>query len=147
MNQWNEKARKELPMDMEEMLALDEALNQSESVKSVLSSLTDEEPSLAWRSELNEKIASIKPRRPKLALWVPISASAIAAATLAIVLFIPRNTERPAEVLSQSDRSVEALILRSHREAEAATVLGVASPTPTRNTGSQVFDWSKLEQS
>lgn len=148
MSNWKKKANQEMPMEMDEILALDEALTGTESLRPIVSALESEELSLAWRSELNEKLAAVRPKtRRRLALWIPVGASALAAATLAVLFFTSPATIEPAPAIAHSDTSVEALIIRSHREAEAATVLGVASPAPARNASTQVFDWSKLEQS
>lgn len=145
---WHDRVKSEQPLDVQDALRLDESLEATRPVRSLVQGLADDELSLAWRSELNEKL--FKARRSSRAgwrLWVSVGGSAVAAACLALALFAHRpEPARPVGSKTEMN-SVEALILESHREADATTVLGVASPAPSRPVKQQVFDWSQLERS
>jgi len=145
---WHERVKSEQPLDVQDALRLDESLEATSSVRTLVQSLADDEPSLAWRSELNEKLMGARrPARGGWRLWLPVGGSAVAAACLALAFFRPSPEPTTPVASANESNSVEAIILQSHREADATTVLGVASPAPSRPVKQQVFDWSQLERS
>lgn len=78
---------------------LDAELNSAEQVRiaNIVRSLPQDEMSLAWRSDLNSKLAaSAAPPKPSLArlVWRPVAGLAIASVlTFAIVVSRPQSSE------------------------------------------------------
>lgn len=112
---------------------IDEKLNCASQlkIKEVVKSLPEEELSLAWRSELNEKLLAIQAPVRKAwwkAMWVPSSGLALAAAIASVMFFAPKPTDKV------SSESVASLMLEAHEEGRVLADLGFVSvsdfPTP-----------------
>ncbi|MFX6277408.1 hypothetical protein ABTF87_19095, partial [Acinetobacter baumannii] len=83
------KIKAEKQLDWQESIELDRALSAQDPLKSLVSALDDPEPSLAWRSELNQKLYAVaaKNKRKALVPWLGGLAAA-AACTAAVAFFV-----------------------------------------------------------
>ena len=108
------------PMDWAVLDALME--EQKKSSVELLSYLQDEEPSLTWRSELNEKLHAIIQTRPeknrswRFVFWSSTAATAIAAILFLLILPFTQNRN----LYEESDTRV---LLKWHEEAIASSFL------------------------
>jgi len=115
----------------------------------LVQSLTDEIPSLAWRSDLNEKIRAQKSTRPRAGwrwMWRPSLGFAMAAA-LAVVMYVRFAPERTVT----HDGTVEAAMMLSHQDlTEAADVSGPGlsmqeAMSPDTTSTSEPNDWDQQD--
>ncbi|MCG9895116.1 MAG: hypothetical protein MH204_06540 [Fimbriimonadaceae bacterium] len=137
-----------------EMLELEEALESQESagVAWLAGRLPDEEPSLEWRSRLNQRLADHAPaparRRPVWHWLAPLGAAACLGAAL---VFAPRFPEGPAPT-ARFDESemvasgLEDAMVAAYTAVSAAESVGVSYPDARRTSVAPTyFDWSQLE--
>lgn len=91
---------------------------------SALAAIGHDEPSLAWRSRLNERISaeSAVPVRPKFGMALRLSAVAGVATVFALGSFLLRGAPTTAGELTES-HAAQATLLQLHEEAHAFTVL------------------------
>lgn len=130
-------------LSVEETLRLDEALESSASSAALLHSLGDSAPSLTWRSELNQKLASVskKSRRQSSFRWLSGFA---AAATVVFVGFlaVPKAEQdtNPRQATSMARRSeatnIEESLVKAHFEADVESGLGMATVQTEPTAGS-----------
>jgi hypothetical protein len=112
---------------------LDELL-KDESVRGLVGALPEDEPSMAWRSELNEKLLSLqaKPRARWWASWRPMAGLAVAGA-LALTLLVRSPQADPNPQVTGLDE----VLIAAHRESAARQEIGAASVSSLRSdTGS-----------
>lgn len=115
-----ENNEKLYPMDWAILDALME--EQKDSTVDILSYLQDEEPSLKWRSELNEKLHAIIQSRPRknrslrLVFWSSTATTAIAAILFLLVLPFTQNRNLHEE-------SDTRILFKWHEEAVASSFL------------------------
>lgn len=148
------KLASEEPLSLSEAMQLDERLAAGSGVSRVLKGLEDGEPSLAWRSALNERLREVAAdSEPKgLARWfgrngavrraMPIAASGVAAAILAVAIWLPRSGSQESTVVATEPATVEDVIIESHFRSEGAQVLGVSTPSTESRS---YFNWNELE--
>jgi hypothetical protein len=97
-------------------------------VRHVVRSLPEDEPSLAWRSELNLRLMAVSKhgeRRRRQLVWKSL-AGAMAALTLGVIGLTHFPSQHP--VRHTSNGSIEASILASHRRSVAYRDLNVVGP-------------------
>lgn len=117
------KLREEEQLDLAQAVELDKALEAQG--RSLVSNLETPEPSMAWRSGLNERLAELAPKpKRKWALFSGTTVVAVAAA-LVIVMVQPKQDSPPAAV--QADE-LEMALAQAHGDAEAAAQAGVLMP-------------------
>lgn len=139
-----EKLTDEVRLSSTEMAELDRAL-EAESVRPLIAALPDEEPSLEWRSRLNERLWETRPKRlrqPWVFAGTMIGATACAIAAMMMVIGNPQ-VAKPEPVAVQS--SVERNILVAHSETLAVLELSETSfQEPTRSVPEeeQPFQWT-----
>lgn len=143
------KLAEEAPLSPAEQAELDAALGGSAAISSAVRDLPTEEPSMVWRSELNEKLAAMgAPRKSKLAgFWWKLAAPVAATAIIGAAFFMnrPEVASSPAGIASAS---VEEEIWGTH--LEMASAMDVAeSYAPVRNgaetpTGEWI-EWSSTD--
>ncbi len=111
-----QKIAREEPLSAEESLRLDQALDVQEPVANLVAHLPEDAPSLAWRSELNQRLAHTKVKRRQFSLFRWGSgALAAAAAVTALVVVVSNTAPKPA-----AKGSVEEVILSAHRDEGVA---------------------------
>jgi hypothetical protein len=104
----------------------------------------DLEPSLAWRSSLNERLSAMAPtaRQPwwkrKPVLWTAVPAAAVC--LLAALAFQLRPAALPTPEPTAS-KDVETTLVMIHRVSSSAEDTGVVMPMET----AQSYQWSDLE--
>lgn len=125
----------EQPLSVEESLRLDEALDGMEHTAHVLSQLKDDAPSLAWRSQLNDRLAKeVSQGKKRVAIkWFGSLAatSAVALAAFVMVKNLPGATpqsksETPVVVAQHEGPSVEESLVSAHKEADMENSMGVS---------------------
>ena len=105
---------------------LDARLNSAEQLwiaKSV-KGLPEEQVSMAWRSELNEKLRASAPAKRVKRVWqVLVPATAFASCLmLGVTIFLSRETVEPKSVVESG--AVEAAIVASYREHASSRDVG-----------------------
>ncbi len=134
------KIVRETPMTASESLELDELLEAQVTSAPLVGALHDPEPSLSWRSALNEELlkCSVKPKRRSVTFWVS-GFAATAVAVLALFVFMPhapkvdRTAISTAPLAKQTGPSLEESLVSAHHEADLETGMGV-SWTPEPNS-------------
>jgi len=136
------KLMDEQPLTVEETLRLDQAIEAQNVVTGLMAGLEDQAPSLAWRSDLNQRLLLQSERHKRRSAFRWFSGFAAAAATVtAFTLFaIPRSVapvidDKPV-VAKQSTPakdgpSVEESILTAHREADLESGMGISFDGPS----------------
>ncbi len=132
MKIWKLRAKRsdETLLTIEESMRLDAALEATENqivVKSV-KNLSDEEPSLAWRSSLNTRLGSAYTKKRSSTVWMR-ALWAVGCGCVAWIAFVfvttVRPEERPIREHSVAQVSVEDAILADHQDAVSQTSLGI----------------------
>ncbi|MBL8065395.1 MAG: hypothetical protein JNM34_05995 [Chthonomonadaceae bacterium] len=129
-----EKLIGEQPVTLEEALTLDQALEAQVEVRRAVSSLRESEPSLAWRSELNQRLlVGHKAARKSLVLrW--IGGASLVTACCAMFLVLSRPTVKDDisnqhYVLTNSEGpAVSDALFTAHREADMESGMGIMEP-------------------
>jgi hypothetical protein len=110
--------------------------------------MADDSPSLAWRSELNERLIALQSRsarkRRSPLIWISASSlGLVGAAAIAVALLRP--TEVP--VNPAADNSIEATLVATHIDSISALDSGVlVAPRPTTETGvSRGPSWDEVD--
>jgi hypothetical protein len=128
---------------------LDELLESpaQKATQNLLSGLPEETLSLAWRSQLNEKLIVIaeKPKpKPFWAIaWKPAAGLALASA-LALVFVLQMNpSTAPSSTATAKDSS--SVILTAHNEGSTWAELGVSPASDSSATVPAIDDFSDLD--
>lgn len=142
-----EKLAREDALTAEEMLRLDRMLDDSGAGPALwVGQLPDADVSLAWRSDLNEKLIRQSQRRRTARIWT-FGSSAVAVAASAFALFtVLRPAEGPVSAIAGEPvvaaPMTDGALVRAHNDAVVQASLGVTLPS---ESGSSPFDWSTLE--
>lgn len=108
---------------------IDRALEATEGVRHMVASLPEEEPTLAWRSALSERIHQEASKRDKRRrwnfVWRPFAGVALASA-LAVVML--NRVPNSGMVQPSSSRSLEASLAQAHQDAMAASEVTSYAP-------------------
>lgn len=120
---------------------LDVQLESGEQMQTAawVQNLDDEEPSMAWRSQLNEKLLALRTPAKRKSFWHAwrwAGAGAMAAGALAIVMFLnaPKDAVVP-EKLTANPSSIEAGLIAAHQESAGALDLGSNTRMPMLEGG------------
>ncbi len=157
-----EKIQSGEPLDARESLFLEQTLEEQhgKGVAEAVSQLGDPELSMAWRSDLNQKLKAIAPK-PKARRWswlVPgMAAGAVAAGMALFAMFgtittdvaepmATENVAPPTRVvestpLSRKPKNFEGALIQAHLADEVEVTGGVYSPRSVAESG---YDWSSL---
>ena len=95
-------------------------MNQDKAIAKLVHDLPDDVPSLAWRSQLNERILAEShclSRRKRILSWSAPSAGLALAAAVTLVMLSRSAVEMQAQ---DSARSFESALVTTHREAQFA---------------------------
>lgn len=154
-----EKIQSGESLDARESLFLEQVLESDEglSVSSLVEGLQDPEPSLAWRSELNEKLQTMapKPARPKRLVWFGsgLVATCLAACAILIAPSWMGAGQEEAPVVNDSmpmatnkssaseSNEFEKALIQTHFADDAEVSAGLHSPRMVADSG---YDWSSL---
>lgn len=110
-----------------ELAVLDSHLEQPSSAANAMQALTNDEPSMAWRSSLNEKLAEVSPsKRTGWPLKFAVGGLATAAASLAIFFAVAKSSSQP-----QPSPELGQELVQWHNEAVASK----SSNPSTKNSG------------
>ncbi len=140
-----EKLAREEELTPAEHLMLEEALESgADWGAAVRASLPASEPSMAWRSGLNERLQALQPRRKRFSFF-PVGAgfAAVAAcgALAAVFVFGPRSGAADPSATQASDLTLEMAIADVHRDALTQADAGVYVPAePTL----AAYNWSEF---
>jgi len=144
-----EKLVKDQPLTAHEAHELDQILDAQEKlgVSHLVRRVSADEPSLAWRSSLNQALAAQAPVRSKRNPWLvfgTVLAPAAAAVALAVFVFNPAfnrpSTAQPSAQVASTGGELESALLLVHQSEEASTV---AASSPPSSDG-RYFEWSDL---
>lgn len=121
-------------------------------VASWVGALPEEEPSMAWRSRLNERLRALGPsakRKPFWSAWRLAGAGAVTAAAalaLAVIVLKPTNPE-PGRPQVGKETAIEARLIAAHQESAGAMDLGANSGVPTAagNATDVTSPWSESD--
>jgi len=131
LNELNKKLLNEEALTTEEMAALDAALGAT-SVSSVVRDIHNEEPSLQWRSQLNEKLNTLaKPAKRRRTPWLAFAVPATAAVVAGLFFFTQSKPVSGTAGLAPKPAN-EELLLAAHESMIFASDTGTgdgAEPT------------------
>lgn len=145
------KLVKDLPLTAPESHELDQALDAQKDMglSHLVRRTESDEPSLAWRSSLNQALAAqrpapVKKRNPFVFLGT-VLVPAAAAAALALILVKPgfsptQNLPEVRAVAESTPKDLESALMLVHRTEEARVF--TASTPPAED--SRYFEWSDL---
>ncbi len=120
-------------------------------VARVVSALPDDQPSMAWRSGLNEQlliVAAKRRKRSRLIAWTLRPALGLGLASAVMVAMVTSRT--PSRIVSKHEASVEGLVVAEHQQSsDLAQVSWVdrsslESTEPSPKPRSTV-NWSELD--
>ena len=147
-NELMKKLIEEKPLTAEETLRLDEMLGGKSAAAHLVNSLPEDEPSLAWRSELNSKLSAMTPKPRKnnfLKLFTAVAVPAAAAIALGLYVF-PKLNPSPDSIsvpeVTAKSGGIEEELLLAHNSAEERAALPVSLPAESSGAS---YDWSSLE--
>lgn len=128
---------------MNERNEWDEKLKGLDHTRKWVQDLEDEDVSLNWRAELNEKLRAQERRKPKAAwMWKPALGLSMAAALALVLVIRPSQNEGP----EAADPAIANALLRAHHEALAAQDLGTAPvDTLASDSGGSVPIWEDID--
>lgn len=150
------KLESEQPLTAEETLRLDAMLDDDPGVSNAVACLPEDEPSLEWRSRLNQELKKhARPHRPAPQArfrWLLGGGAAAVAASAAIVAVFVHGMAKPsvpseaspnaAAVAERGEPTIEEMMIQAHRDSVRPVSLGVHLPAESGSTG---YDWSHLE--
>ncbi len=145
-----QKMLSEAKLSQEEELQLEAMLAESDaSSRDLLSAMPTDVPSMAWRSELNERLQSLAPA-PKASKgwlkWAPL-AGLSATAAFAVTLMVTRQEPVRQDMVSQSPPvSLESKLLTAHRDV--VTAMDVSAHVPEAQAHGipvSASDWSESD--
>lgn len=124
---------------------LDQALDATTSARQLLKGLPEEAPSLAWRSQLNEKLLDLgaKPKPKRLGWRLPSLAAGVAACSLALFAYLQAPT-----AVTSPDSGLESQLVAFHSEQNSAwevSAIGGDVPELTSTTSSDSDLWGPSE--
>jgi hypothetical protein len=160
----NEKLLKKLmaeePLDPAEHLELEQALESGDRniMSAYLSSQDHVEPSLAWRSQLNDQLRQIAPAQPKRPwlTWaglVGVGAAAFVAALIFAQPGKPVSTSVVAEstqpeVVSDgmtngmtADNDLGSVLITTHQADVTQASIGIKTPRYSRRSRLDISEW------
>lgn len=134
-SEFEDKLAREKGLSRDEQIRLEMALDSREhaEVRSWVGELSDDEPSLAWRSALNERLHAVKPpmKQPRMRWrWASVMGLGLASAlTLTVYLVGLKPTMPSTAPVAPEAASVEASLLAAHQDGLSMLDLGTGSPT------------------
>lgn len=117
------KLMEEADLSLSETVELDKALESQGP--SLASKLEGTEPSMAWRSTLNERLAELAPK-PKRR-WAIYSATTLVAVAAAVIVLVITPHSTVPETSTPPDE-LEMALAQAHEDADAAAQAGVLVP-------------------
>lgn len=131
-------AHEDSPVDADSETQMEAFIAQTGHLKTLLSATVHDEPSIAWRSKLNEKLRAPKPRL-KLMKFAP--AATLAAAASAAVFFL-NTASQHGPVAGKANGAIESQLVNRHHELVADAEIGTSESTTGRMTiDPEVIEW------
>lgn len=147
----NEKLRLEQPLTLEESLQLDSILEESNGMSAWLNPNAAESPSLAWRSQLNEKLLAHAPKPKRTFRLGRVPQLATLAATIAFATFSATSfmaSKAASAPAPGAAMSPEELMISAHLQNNFSAVVPVPTDTPlTGQEATGSIHWSPEELS
>lgn len=161
------KLASEEPLSAAEVFQLEEALEDEQSlfVSDMVMGLPDHEPSLSWRSDLNQKLVALRPEKVGRSRWFGSrwmvgGVSAVAASVMLFVFVVmPRmgdggiasdpqyastsGSAIPADGIVGDSDDLSLVLVRAHEMAEVEASSGIQVPRRAIDPG---YDWESLSQ-
>jgi hypothetical protein len=134
---FNQRVIAEETLGPEELALLDARLASSEAVRDVLSAMPQDEPSLAWRSALNERLRVAAPRRRLRVRLMPYAAGGLVAASMVLVA-LSVLTPPPAAAPDVTDA-----VIAAHAQTTSALAMGQALTIEDRPIPDDEFHWTE----
>jgi len=133
------KLEDERSLTPDEWLRLDEALESgaAQTARVMVSTLANDQPSMAWRSELNVKLAQTSKRarqRRTMMRWLPVMAAPVAAGCAFLVMMNINASPNGGQTMvsrppmQTSHESLEARMMDFHRDAMTPLAVGANLP-------------------
>lgn len=141
------KIVREARLTPEEERRLDEALAAQSAVRHSVAGLADDEPSMAWRSALNEKLLSAtpKPRRNRWTRWLAPASGFAAGLAVAGLAWWVTATREPQQA-TPGIASFEAQLLQAHDHGAALVEFApgsLDSPVARASHDEGDFQWTE----
>lgn len=146
-----EKLKREARLTAQEEALLDDLLErETHALAAVVAATRDEQPSLSWRSQLNEKLQAARPPRGIRSPWIlrlgPVAGVAAAALGFWLLQAGPPISESQPTLTDQGP-SLESQLLSAHRDVttaiEVSSVTDVSSPARSERSG--LIEWSEAD--
>jgi len=138
-----ERAERGESLSAAEMAELDAMLEASSPVARAVQVIPIDEPSMVWRSELNEKLRAMAPApRSTRFGWRWFAPAAVAGVALAGFMIFSRPAPVSADKLVAA-ATIESTMISAHSENDTlADVSAVSYPVPTESAPSDVMQWT-----
>lgn len=139
-----DKLQKEQSLTATESLELDNALAETERIGDAVRLLDSEEASLAWRSQLNERLIQVaKPQRSTSAWlrWIP--ATAVAASALGVAILLTRPAANNSMPVVAPSAEEQILVAHFASDGLSAEPVNIASKPVGKQTEEEVVYWSE----
>ncbi len=134
-------------MDMErENNELDAKLEKQEPMRRLVRELRSDEPSMAWRADLNEKLRSLTPS-PKSRtwgwLWKPAAGLGLAS-ILVVAVFV--KTPQVSTPSGANETAIAQAMLQAHQQAVAHQELGtVPVEALSSDSATGPMEWNEVD--
>lgn len=149
---WMKKLESEQALSMAESHQLDEQLKSQSQIAQAIRALKDEEPSLAWRSQLNERLIGLqapvaKSRWNRRWGFAGLGTAVAATASLMIIMNAKQPVGAPVAMDQPNATSAEQILLDAHQGAVFALSTGAGDGSqPIRSESeSSVHHWTEAE--
>ncbi len=147
---WNKLVNEE-PLDAAECLLLEQMLESGDGspVSQHLKDSRSMEPSLAWRSGLNQQLRQMAPARPRpIIRWIALGA----AATCTLMLWmafgnekgsasVPASSYQTAEHYEVAPNELTEVLISAHQADEAQTSMGYRPPKSSKTRLASYQQW------
>lgn len=117
-------------------------------IATLVKGIPEDEPSLAWRAQLNAKLESVTPFRRRRLSW-PLWSGAVATAAICAVVFFGSRPDTQTVRPDLAATTASALV-NAHVESVARQDLGLASSSDLkadRGTSSDDYNWDVVDLS
>lgn len=133
--------------EKDQNLKIDEALESTDSIRQMVASLPDETPSLAWRSQLNERIYQSQSKvHKRVVFWKFFApATSVAACCVAYILIAAPFRAHSVDSNVAVKRTIEDEIISNHvaQEVESFTGTAIGSEPINAPTDDNTVYWSR----
>lgn len=141
------KIAREARLTAAEERQLENELAAQEAIRQTVANLHDDEPSMAWRSALNERLLAVspKPKRATWSRWLAPASGFVAGLAVAGMAWWMTTTRQP-QVVAPASASFEAQLLEAHDHGAALVEFAPGSlDSPVAQAGHDEggFQWTE----